>query len=237
MVAVESLIDGQQIWEEKIDGANCGISFSNDAELRLQSRGHFLTGGFREAQFNRFKSWSQRRVDTLFDLFGNRYICYGEWCYAKHTVFYDRLPHYFLEFDIFDKERQRFLSTAARRRLLDGSPIVSVPVLTTKRIGSEAQVRALITQSLYKSDDWLSGLRRSANRAGVAVEQVIRDTDPSRASEGLYLKVEDDDHVIGRYKFVRPDFLQAILDSGTHWASRPIVPNQLDPESPFFDEL
>jgi hypothetical protein len=31
--------------EEKLDGANAGISFTADGELRLQSRGHFLTGG------------------------------------------------------------------------------------------------------------------------------------------------------------------------------------------------
>src|SRR5205807_2014548 len=30
----------------------------------------------------------------------DRYILYGEWLYAKHTVFYTDLPHYFLEFDI-----------------------------------------------------------------------------------------------------------------------------------------
>ena len=32
--------------EEKIDGANSAISFSEDGELLLQSRGHFLTGGY-----------------------------------------------------------------------------------------------------------------------------------------------------------------------------------------------
>ena len=31
--------------EEKVDGANSGISFSPDYELLLQSRGHYLTGG------------------------------------------------------------------------------------------------------------------------------------------------------------------------------------------------
>ena len=31
--------------EEKMDGANSGISFSDDGELLLQSRGHYLNGG------------------------------------------------------------------------------------------------------------------------------------------------------------------------------------------------
>jgi hypothetical protein len=45
--------------------------------------------------------------------------------------------------------------------------------------------------------------------------------------EGLYIKVEQDGETVDRYKWVRPSFLTAILDSGGHWASRPIVPNGL----------
>ena len=47
----------------------------------------------------------------------------------------------------------------------------------------------------------------------------------------LYIKVEEDGETVDRYKWVRPSFLTAILDSGTHWQERPIVPNGLaDPE-------
>ena len=34
--------------EEKCDGANSAVSFDADGELLLQSRGHYLTGGYRE---------------------------------------------------------------------------------------------------------------------------------------------------------------------------------------------
>jgi hypothetical protein len=44
--------------EEKIDGANAGISFSSSGELLLQSRGHFLTGGYRERHYNLLKTWA-----------------------------------------------------------------------------------------------------------------------------------------------------------------------------------
>lgn len=46
------------VLEEKVDGANCGISFRDDGELLLQSRGHYLTGGGREKHFNLFKTWA-----------------------------------------------------------------------------------------------------------------------------------------------------------------------------------
>ncbi|MCI8462203.1 MAG: AAA family ATPase [Lachnospiraceae bacterium] len=46
------------VLEEKVDGANCGISFSSDGRMYLQSRGHFLNGGCGERQFDLFKLWA-----------------------------------------------------------------------------------------------------------------------------------------------------------------------------------
>lgn len=46
------------VLEEKIDGANCGISFGRDKTMYLQSRGHFLNGGYGERQFDLFKRWA-----------------------------------------------------------------------------------------------------------------------------------------------------------------------------------
>ena len=46
------------VLEEKIDGANCGVSFGKDGRLYLQSRGHFLNGGYGERQFDMLKVWA-----------------------------------------------------------------------------------------------------------------------------------------------------------------------------------
>ena len=45
--------------------------------------------------------------------------------------------------------------------------------------------------------------------------------------EGLYIKVEENNEVTGRMKFVRASFLQHVDFSDTHWLDRPIIPNQL----------
>ena len=234
-VDVSSLSGGTLVWEEKLDGANAALSFTNAGELQLQSRGHVLRGGAREAQFNLMKAWADTHQSKFFDVIGMRYVVYGEWCYAKHTVFYDRLPHYFLEFDVYDREADLFLSTRARRQLLDGLPIVSVPVVheggppaKIKR-GSAPDIAALIKPSLYKSTQWRLALDAAARDSGQDPVRVRGETDDNDLAEGLYLKLEDDDRVIGRYKFVRADFLQAIAASGTHWQERPIVPNGLAP--------
>jgi hypothetical protein len=106
--------------EEKLDGANAAISFDAGGELRLQSRGHFLSGGPRERQFAPFKAWAATVAHQLRPVLGDRYVLFGEWLYAKHTVFYDALPHYFCEFDVYDRVADEYLSTIRRADLLAG---------------------------------------------------------------------------------------------------------------------
>ncbi|HLG75255.1 MAG TPA: RNA ligase family protein, partial [Ktedonobacteraceae bacterium] len=130
VMPIRGLAGQHVIVEEKMDGANSAISFSDDGTLLLQSRGHYLTGGPREKQFHLFKTWAYRYVNELQAALGERYILYGEWLYAKHTIFYTNLPHYFMEFDIYDKERDVFLSTEQRQTFLTALPfVVSVKVL------------------------------------------------------------------------------------------------------------
>jgi hypothetical protein len=117
-VGLSSLTHGLLVWEEKVDGANCGVSFDPQGRLQLQSRGHFLTGGARESQFNLFKQWATAWEEDLYCVLGDQYVMYGEWCYAKHSVWYDQLPHYFLEFDVLDKRTNAWLGTPERHQLL-----------------------------------------------------------------------------------------------------------------------
>ena len=140
---------------------------------------------------------------------------------------YDALPHYFLEFDVLDRESGLFLSTPSRQRLLAGLPIASVPVLASGPIASLRELAALIRPSLYKTPSWKSRLRAEATARGQDLDRMEKETDPSQLAEGIYVKVEEGEFVLERYKFVRPTFLQAILDSDSHWMSRPLLPNQL----------
>ncbi|MFG2001560.1 RNA ligase family protein [Spirillospora sp. NPDC048911] len=217
--------------EEKLDGANCGISFSAEGELRLQSRGHYLTGGPRERQFGPLKAWAASAQRHLWPRLGDRYVLYGEWMYAKHTVFYDALPHYFCEFDVLDQRDGTFLSTARRRELLAGTPVVSVPVLHEGPLPDLASLTALTGPSTCRTAAWRDALREAAVAGGADPGKVAEETDRSDDMEGLYIKVEEDGLTVDRFKWVRASFLTAILDSGTHWQARPIVANGLaDPE-------
>jgi hypothetical protein len=213
--------------EEKVDGANAAISFDRDGRLRLQSRGHYLTGGPRERHFALLKSWVATMRDALWPVIGPRFVIYGEWLYAKHTIFYDALPHYFLEFDALDLESDRFLTTPARRRLLDGLPIFSVPVLHAGPIANPAVLTALIGPSAFKTPAWGDHLAEAARKPPHDPALVQRQTDPSTLMEGLYIKIEEAGAVVDRFKYVRRDFLSAVADQASHWQSRPILPNRL----------
>ena len=222
--------------EEKLDGANAGISFDEEGRLQLQSRGHYLTGGPREKHFAPFKQWAGAHASALYDLLGRRYVLYGEWLYAKHTAFYDELPHYFLEFDVLDLEVEEFLSTERRRALLAGGPVLSVPVLQEGVVAKPQKLPALVRASLYKSAAWETSLEEACRERSLESDRVKRETDPSPLAEGLYIKLEEHGRVVERLKWVRASFLSRILDSESHWLSRPIIPNRLREGASMFGE-
>jgi len=226
-IPFEVIKDRYIVIEEKIDGANSAISFSEDGELLLQSRGHYLTGGYRERHYNLMKQWANVHADAFFELLGTRYIMYGEWMYAKHTVYYDMLPHYFLEFDIYDRETGCFLDTAARHAMLKDQPVVSVPVLASGRFQGQKEVVKLLGKSNYISDRHIENLREISQQLKLDADRQCRETDASDTMEGLYIKVEANGEVVDRMKFVRPSFLQTVDISETHWLDRPIIPNGL----------
>ena len=215
------------VLEEKIDGANSAISFTDNGELRLQSRGHFLTGGYRERHYDLMKQWGAVQKDRLYEVLGCRYIMYGEWMYAKHSIYYDALPHYFMEFDVLDRENDKFLDTPSRLELLKDLPICHVPVLANGTFSCMEDILKYLGDSLYITDAHIEHLREDAERLGLDANRVCRETDASRLMEGIYIKVEENDEVVDRMKYVRASFLQTEETPQSNWLDRPIVPNRI----------
>ena len=226
-IPFETIAGKHLVIEEKCDGANSAVSFDQNGELLLQSRGHYLTGGYRERHFNFMKQWATVHADAFRKVLGSRYIMYGEWMYAKHTVFYDALPHYFLEFDILDGETGAFLDTPTRHAMLAQLPVVSVPVLGTGFFSNKEELLKLLGQSHFVTGNQRQNLTEAAVKLNLDTERACRETELSGLMEGLYIKVEEDGRVVDRMKFVRAAFLQCVDFSESHWIDRPIIPNQL----------
>jgi len=129
----------------------------------------------------------------------------------KPTIFYDRLPSYLLEFDVQDKQTGDFLSTTRRRKLLEGMPVFHINVLYKGEAIDAVHPKRFMGQSRYCSSN-------------VPAQDHL---DVSGQMEGVYGKIEDAEKVTRRFKWVRADFIQGIIDGGRHWKDRPPVSNLL----------
>jgi hypothetical protein len=225
---IEELKDKHLVIEEKIDGGNTAVSFM-DAELKLQCRGHFLGYGNDWPEFDQFKVWSNTWQEQFFDILEDRYIMYGEWISGFHSVFYDLLPHYFMEFDIYDKKEKVFLDTTRRNEMASKADVLisQVRVITGGKFDSIDDIVANVGLSAFISEDAYSILERELTLKNVVEKDVLLSFNKDRLMEGLYIKWEEDGIVKGRYKYVRPGFVQTILDSGEHWQDRPAISNRL----------
>ena len=177
--------------EEKVDGANLGLSFDANGNIRAQNRGAYLhlPGS---GQWKKLGEWLALHTDALFEHLSDRYILFGEWCYAQHSIFYENLPDWFLAFDIYDREAGRFLASTHRNRLLAEMHISQVPGLERGRF-TYPEVQKLLSQSKL--------------------------TD--QPAEGVYLRIDHGDWLEQRAKLVRPAFIQAVERHWSRSAIRP----------------
>lgn len=184
------------VMEEKVDGANIGFSLSDDGTIRVQNRGNFVEANS-HPQFALLDQWISLHEDALWELLVDGNILFGEWCYARHSIGYDRLPDWFLAFDLYDRQQGTFLSREQRHAKLQGTEIAEVPFLA-EGVFTRSEVEKFLTapSALYDGP----------------VEGVVLRQDHS---EGFLVR---------RAKVVRPDFIQAI---GEHWSKGKLVPNRL----------
>lgn len=166
--------------EEKVDGANAGFSFDSDGNIHVQNRGEYLnlpsTG-----QWKKLDEWLVPRIDELFESLTNRYILFGEWCYARHSVFYNHLPDWFLGFDVYDKQTGRFLSCARRDLFFLKIRITKVPTIAFGKF-TLSDLNKFLSQSVFS-------------------DQPV---------EGLYLRYDHGEWLKQRAKLVRPEFIQSV---------------------------
>lgn len=169
--------------EEKLDGANLGISIAKSGELQAQNRGSYIhrdAGG----QFKQLWRWIDVREDMLTGMLGVGLILFGEWCYAEHSVAYHELPDWLIGFDIFDLVEHKFYSVERRNALLTEMEIEPVPILG---------------RGIYKMDDLKAFLERPSRFGADHLE-------------GIYLREDQGDWLKSRVKLVRADFTQSIAE-------------------------
>ncbi|KAF9269039.1 ATP dependent DNA ligase [Marasmius fiardii PR-910] len=178
---------------EKVDGANMGFSLSASSQIIVQNRSHYVNSSTHE-QFRKLGLWVDRHRDALFrilnrdELYPERYILFGEWLYATHSIPYTSLPDLFMAFDLYDRSTDTFVDRPTLVGLLDGTGIQIVPVIYEgEAIPSQEELKGMVQR---QSKFWDGRV------------------------EGVYVKVERDGKVIRRGKLVRGDFIAG----NEHWS-------------------
>jgi atypical dual specificity phosphatase len=185
---------------EKVDGANMGFSLSADRELLVQNRSHYVTSTA-HAQFRPLFAWVETHREGLYNVldrdnsFPERFILYGEWVVATHSIPYSRLPDRFLAFDLYDRQTQTWADRDTLERLLEGTNISLVPVMYR----GPRPTDNILKEMVYRPSQFYDG-----------------------PVEGIYVKEEQNGQVIHRGKIVRSDFTAGITE---HWDKAPIRKN------------
>lgn len=179
---VAALLAGDVVVEEKLDGANLGISLDTKGQLRSQNRGQYLSEPH-AGQFFRLPAWLAQHREALYSVLTHDLILFGEWCAARHSLDYAALPDWFLLFDVYDRSVGRFWSTSRRNILAHNTGLLTVPqVMHGKFTLAELKTVVMDTPSHYRQG----------------------------ALEGVVIRSESADWCENRAKLVRPDFTQSI---------------------------
>jgi ATP-dependent RNA circularization protein (DNA/RNA ligase family) len=129
---VAALLAGPVRVEEKLDGANLGLSWGPDGVLRAQNRGQYLARPY-GGQFSRLGNWLGIREWRWRERIPPHLILFGEWCAATHSLNYLALPDWFLLFDVYDRDARRFWSAQRRNALATSLDLSPVPALQEGR--------------------------------------------------------------------------------------------------------
>lgn len=211
LIAPESslaiLKDPTLVVEEKVDGANVGITVYKGQPL-VRNRNYILNKGYgrkdtpAKKQYAPLWNWfysSAGKFIALENYLGFTPSVYGEWLYARHTIEYDRLPDYFIAYDIYSPDDKKWLAPDRYREALLEAGFSVVPKLAWGPV----------------SQDELKMLRDERSELSTTSQR-----------EGLYLKTATDPYGLEfcnvRLKMVRNAFI-----TDDHWNSKLLVSNKL----------
>jgi hypothetical protein len=178
----QGLLSGEVVVEEKVDGANIGLSTSDGGELRVQSRGTYVDPDHAHRQFRPLRGWLLARESALIDALRPDRILFGEWCYAVHSVVYDRLPDWFIGFDVYDRCVGKFWDSSRRDALLTLLRLHPAPRIARGHFTIEG----------------IGQLLSSPSQVG------------GRTIEGVVVRRESGGYTTARAKLVRAEFTHAI---------------------------
>jgi len=167
------------VLQEKLDGTLAGVFFDVSDQPILQKRAGLL-GSREKPQYNVFGNWVRERREALWNILSTEWVLFGEWLWQTHAIHYDRLPDYFVAFDLLDRQRSCFVPTTTVNEQLRGVVAVA-PELWRGRVKHADELFRQINNHLSRSAF-------------------------GPTMEGVYVRFERGDSLVARAKFRRPGF-------------------------------
>ncbi len=173
---------------EKIDGSNCRIAWQDGPVLG--NRTHILRKGYMKdtpAKIQFRSAWNyvhdhELDIKIIEKEFGSKITIYGEYCYALHSLNYNKLPDYFIAYDIWSVDDHKFLSPDKFTELISKTSI--------KYVKNELKTFNSFNEIIKESE------RLSTYRDGIV--------------EGVVLKISTKDNMFTNetFKFVNSKFIR-----------------------------
>lgn len=180
------------IVEEKIDGSQCAVGWKGGAPYAQGRNSHIDAYDKRVAYDGMWYGWVLPHWGELERTRGH--LIFGEWMKPTHSVPYDRLPDFFMAYDVWCRRTKRFVGYDEKIRLLNEWGI--------------KYVRLLYRGKLIKDD------------VPALVDGVKSEYSSLSNCEGCVLKDYRSQVFV---KYVSREFLEEMFDDSGHWTGRRTV--------------
>ena len=195
---VKRLLGATVVIEEKLDGANSGV-IRHKSGFSLQKKGS-LVGQSEHLQFQYFHNWANRlKYDNIMAV-PPGYIVYGELMYIVHTIYYNRLPDYFIVFDVWNG--RQYMDRESKEEFC-------------KEFGF--QIIPLIVQGHFEVKELYSLIPKVSSFGNVAEGIVVKRYREFSTRRNDYM----------RGKVVKKEFLK-FVEENEHWTREKMKVNSLD---------
>ena len=135
------LLRGNCIVTEKVDGANTGIFCKKDKWLQ-KKRANI---DFSHPQFSFFQNeWYWNNKEKIKQLPDN-IVVYGELLRCVHTIYYNRLPDWWIVFDIYDLKKNKYKDWKEVINICEDVGLYTVPFIYEGKIKSKNQLLDLMS--------------------------------------------------------------------------------------------
>ena len=195
---VKNLLHGHVTIEEKIDGGVIGITWDGSKPL-VVGKHSMVNYNINSKKFYGLTEWTYKNYEKISNI-PLGWIVYGEWMRASHNVFYNRLPDYFIGFDVWNGNDNKFLNVVDRSTFLDTIGFEEFPLIYS---GTDLGVEDIICIT--------EGVGGVSNKSRFSDNETI---------EGVIIRNENG--LIGKY--VRREFSESIEE---HWLKSLLIENKL----------